>query len=120
DTYGPETSGLSQPVTSEYFTSNGFVTNNFDRCTLLPALANFTLTPTDLTLGSAGAPEVDSTLVSQTLTLGTANINFTAPGAGHQGFIDTLLDLNAHGLPWLRLYNDQNSAFENEVSGRVQ
>ncbi|MBF4366066.1 DUF6701 domain-containing protein, partial [Vibrio anguillarum] len=66
DTYGPETSGLSQPVTSEYFTSNGFVTNNFDRCTLLPALANFTLTPTDLTLGSAGAPEVDSTLVSQT------------------------------------------------------
>ncbi|ASG02611.1 MSHA biogenesis protein MshQ [Vibrio anguillarum] len=120
DTYGPETSALSQPITSEYFTANGFVTNSFDRCTLLPALANFTLTPTDLTLGSAGAPEVDSTLVSQTLTLGTANINFTAPGAGHQGFIDTLLDLNAHGLPWLRLYNDQNSAFENEVSGRVQ
>lgn len=120
DTYGPETSALSQPITSEYFTSNGFVTNNFDRCTLLPALANFTLTPTDLTLGSAGAPEVDSTLVSQTLASGVANINFTAPGAGHQGFIDTLLDLNAHGLPWLRPYNDQNGAFENEVSGRVQ
>ncbi|CAM2751081.1 DUF6701 domain-containing protein [Vibrio ordalii] len=120
DTYGPETSALSQLITSEYFTSNGFVTNNFDRCTLLPALANFTLTPTDLTLGSAGAPEVDSTLVSQTLASGVANINFTAPGAGHQGFIDTLLDLNAHGLPWLRPYNDQNGAFENEVSGRVQ
>lgn len=120
DTYGPETSALSQPITSEYFTANGFVTNSFDRCTRLPDLANFTLTPTDLTLGSGGAPEVYPTLVSQTLTLGTANINFTAPGAGHQGFIDTLLDLNAHGLPWLRLYNDQNSAFENEVSGRVQ
>ncbi|WP_231564161.1 DUF6701 domain-containing protein [Vibrio sp. ZOR0018] len=120
DTYGPETSALSQPITSEYFTANGFVTNSFDRCTRLPDLANFTLTPTDLTLGSGGAPEVYPTLASQTLTLGTANINFTAPGAGHQGFIDTLLDLNAHGLPWLRLYNDQNSAFENEVSGRVQ
>jgi len=120
DTYGPETSALSQPITSEYFTANGFVTNSFDSCTRLPDLANFTLTPTDLTLGSGGAPEVYPTLVSQTLALGAANINFTAPGAGHQGFIDTLLDLNAHGLPWLRPYNDQNSAFENEVSGRVQ
>lgn len=120
DTYGPETSALSQPITSEYFTANGFVTNSFDSCTRLPDLTNFTLTPTDLTLGSGGAPEVYPTLVSQTLALGAANINFTAPGAGHQGFIDTLLDLNAHGLPWLRLYNDQNSAFENEVSGRVQ
>lgn len=120
DTYGPETSALNQPITSEYFTANGFVTNSFDRCTRLPDLANFTLTPTDLTLGSGGAPEVYPTLVSQTLALGAANINFTAPGAGHQGFIDTLLDLNAHGLPWLRPYNDQNSAFENEVSGRVQ
>ncbi|MGB6294113.1 MAG: DUF6701 domain-containing protein [Vibrio anguillarum] len=120
DTYGPETSVLSQPITSEYFTANGFVTNSFDSCTRLPDLANFTLTPTDLTLGSGGAPEVYPTLVSQTLALGAANINFTAPGAGHQGFIDTLLDLNAHGLPWLRPYNDQNSAFENEVSGRVQ
>lgn len=120
DTYGPETSTLSQPITSEYFTANGFVTNSFDRCTRLPDLTNFTLTPTDLTLGSGGAPEVYPTLVSQTLALGAANINFTAPGAGHQGFIDTLLDLNAHGLPWLRPYNDQNSAFENEVSGRVQ
>ncbi|STY54377.1 DUF6701 domain-containing protein [Vibrio anguillarum] len=120
DTYGPETSVLSQPITSEYFTANGFVTNSFDSCTRLPDLANFTLTPTDLTLGSGGAPEVYPTLVSQTLALGAANINFTAPGAGYQGFIDTLLDLNAHGLPWLRPYNDQNSAFENEVSGRVQ
>ncbi|WP_327790105.1 DUF6701 domain-containing protein [Vibrio anguillarum] len=120
DTYGPETSALSQPITSEYFTANGFVTNSFDSCTRLPDLANFTLTPTDLTLGSGGAPEVYPTLVSQTLALGAANINFTAPGAGHQGFIDTLLDLNAHGLPWLRPYNDQNSAFENQVSGRVQ
>ncbi|MGB5805399.1 MAG: DUF6701 domain-containing protein [Vibrio anguillarum] len=120
DTYGPETSALSQPITSEYFTANGFVTNSFDSCTRLPDLANFTLTPTDLTLGSGGAPEVYPTLVSQTLALGAANINFTAPGAGHQGFIDTLLDLNAHGLPWLRPYNDQNGAFENEVSGRVQ
>ncbi|WP_237333191.1 DUF6701 domain-containing protein [Vibrio anguillarum] len=120
DTYGPETSALSQPITSEYFTANGFVTNSFDSCTRLPDLTNFTLTPTDLTLGSGGAPEVYPTLVSQTLALGAANINFTAPGAGHQGFIDTLLDLNAHGLPWLRPYNDQNSAFENEVSGRVQ
>ncbi|MBF4237351.1 DUF6701 domain-containing protein, partial [Vibrio anguillarum] len=99
DTYGPETSALSQPITSEYFTANGFVTNSFDSCTRLPDLANFTLTPTDLTLGSGGAPEVYPTLVSQTLALGAANINFTAPGAGHQGFIDTLLDLNAHGLP---------------------
>lgn len=120
DTYGPETSALSQPITSEYFTANGFVTNSFDSCTRLPDLTNFTLTPTDLTLGSGGAPEVYPTLVSQTLALGAANINFTAPGAGHQGFIDTLLDLNVHGLPWLRPYNDQNSAFENEVSGRVQ
>lgn len=120
DTYGPETSALSQPITSEYFTANGFVTNSFDSCTRLPDLTNFTLTPTDLTLGSGGAPEVYPTLVSQTLALGAANINFTAPGAGYQGFIDTLLDLNAHGLPWLRPYNDQNSAFENEVSGRVQ
>lgn len=120
DTYGPETSALSQPITSEYFTANGFVTNSFDSCTRLPDLANFTLTPTDLTLGSGGAPEVYPTLVSQTLALGAANINFTAPGAGHQGLIDTLLDLNAHGLPWLRPYNDQNSAFENQVSGRVQ
>ncbi|WP_327790390.1 DUF6701 domain-containing protein [Vibrio anguillarum] len=120
DTYGPETSALSQPITSEYFTANGFVTNSFDSCTRLPDLANFTLTPTDLTLGSGGAPEVYPTLVSQTLALGAANINFTAPGAGHQGFIDTLLDLNAHGLPWLRPYNDQNSVFENQVSGRVQ
>lgn len=122
DTYGPETAPLLQQVVSEYYSTNGFVINSFDSCTQLPDIANFTLTATDLTLGSGGPPAVEATLKieSRKLSSGVTTINFSAPGAGEQGFIDTLLDLDANGLPWLRIDEDQDGSFENSVSGRVQ
>ncbi|EPR4993309.1 DUF6701 domain-containing protein [Vibrio navarrensis] len=123
DTYGPEITPLSQTVEAQYFSGGIFRTNSDDSCSDLGSVNHFTFDSTDFTVlksGTATPPEVKATLAPSLLSSGTANINFTAPGASHQGFIDTLLDLNAYGLPWLRPYNDQNSAFENEVSGRVQ
>ncbi|KYN80216.1 MSHA biogenesis protein MshQ [Vibrio cidicii] len=123
DTNGPETNPLSQKVQAQYFSGGIFRTNSDDSCSDLGSVNHFTFDSTDFTVlksGTATPPEVKATLAPSVLSLGVANINFSAPGLGNRGFIKALLDLETHGLPWLRTYHQQSLSWQKSAVGLAQ
>nr|WP_249339293.1 MULTISPECIES: DUF6701 domain-containing protein [unclassified Vibrio] len=122
DTYGPETTPLSQKVEAQYFSGERFLTNSDDSCSDLGSVNHFDFDPTDFTVlksGTATPPEVKATLAPSLLSAGFANINFSAPGAENTGTIVSSYDLSTL-LPWLSVDEDGNNSFEESVSGQVQ
>jgi len=123
DTNGPETNPLSQKVEAQYFSGGIFRTNSDDSCSDLGSVNHFTFDSTDFAVlksGTATPPEVKATLAPSVLSLGVANINFSAPGLGNRGVIKALLDLEAHGLPWLRTYHLQSLSWQQSAVGLAQ
>ncbi|GHY14223.1 MSHA biogenesis protein MshQ [Vibrio cholerae] len=122
DTYGPETTPLSQKVEVQYFSGGRFLTNSDDSCSDLGSLNHFDFDPTDftvLTSGTATPPEVKATLDPLLLSSGFANINFSAPGAGNTGTIVSSYNLSTL-LPWLRVDEDGDNNFDQTTQGRAQ
>lgn len=126
DVDGPETQGLQQKILSEYYTSAGFVTNTHDSCTELPPLSVFEFESDDFSVNQSGPipPPITVTMLPDTspftLDQGVRSLNYTAPGVGNRGVIKALLDLEQHGLPWLRRYNPQNGTWDDSVAGQAQ
>ncbi|EKO3774553.1 MSHA biogenesis protein MshQ, partial [Vibrio metschnikovii] len=125
DVYGPEIQDLQQKIIGKYYTSTGFVTNNYDDCTLLPALSAFDFESDDFSVNQTGAlPLVNVTLPLEPQPLrliqGVMPLSYSAPGAGNRGLIKALLDLEQHGLPWLRSYDQSNTEWNDNVTGVVQ
>ncbi|MBE3653173.1 DUF6701 domain-containing protein [Vibrio navarrensis] len=123
DTYGPETNPLSQKVQAQYFSGGIFRTNSDDSCSALGSVNHFTFDSTDFTVlksGTATPPEVKAILAPSVLSLGVANINFSAPGLRNRGVIKALLDLETHGLPWLRTYHQQSLSWQQSAVGLAQ
>ncbi|WP_337247273.1 MULTISPECIES: DUF6701 domain-containing protein [unclassified Vibrio] len=123
--YGPEIQDLQQKIIGEYYTSTGFVTNNYDNCTLLPALSAFEFESDDFSVNQTGAlPLVNVTLPLEPQPLkliqGVMPLSYSAPGASNRGLIKALLDLEQHGLPWLRSYDQSNTEWNDNVTGVVQ
>lgn len=122
DTYGPETTPLSQKVEAQYFSGERFLTNSDDSCSDLGSVNHFDFDPTDFTVlksGTATPPEVKATLAPSLLSAGFANINFSAPGAENTGTIVSSYDLSTL-LPWLSVDEDGNNSFDDSVAGQVQ
>ncbi|NNN83824.1 hypothetical protein FKN93_07235 [Vibrio sp. A8-1] len=123
---GPETQGLQQKILSEYYTSAGFVTNSYDNCTELPVLSAFEFQSDDFSVNQGGPTPPLVTVSMQpdtspfTLVQGVRRLDYTAPGVGNRGVIKALLDLEEHGLSWLRRYNPQNGIWDDSVAGQVQ
>ncbi|WP_439146298.1 DUF6701 domain-containing protein [Vibrio sp.] len=104
DTYGPEVSPIRQRIDIQHFDNGRFTTNLLDSCTDLIAINRFDLTSGDYNLVTSGTPippEVNVTLLQSKAVDGESWIEFSAPGAGDTGLIDTEIDLNKHGVPWL-------------------
>ncbi|MBE4592789.1 MSHA biogenesis protein MshQ [Vibrio navarrensis] len=123
DTNGPETNPLSQKVEAQYFSGGIFRTNSDDSCSDLGSVNHFTFDSTDFAVlksGTATPPEVKATLAPSVLSLGVANINFSAPGLRNRGVIKALLDLETHGLPWLRTYHQQSLSWQQSAVGLAQ
>ncbi|MDA3137288.1 MSHA biogenesis protein MshQ [Vibrio metschnikovii] len=123
---GPETQGLQQKILSEYFTSAGFVINSHDSCTELPQLSAFEFQSDDFSVNQGGPipPLVTVSMQPDTspfiLVEGVRRLDYTEPGVGNRGVIKALLDLEQHGLPWLRRYNPQSGTWDDSVAGQVQ
>ncbi|MGL6053712.1 MAG: DUF6701 domain-containing protein, partial [Vibrio metschnikovii] len=123
---GPEMQGLQQKIISEYYTLDGFVTNSHDKCTLLPPAADFKFEWRPANASDENDLPVPSTITMLpettpfTLDQGVRSLNYTAPGLGNRGVIKALLDLEEHGLSWLRRYNPQNGIWDDSVAGQVQ
>nr|WP_217533194.1 DUF6701 domain-containing protein [Vibrio metschnikovii] len=123
---GPEMQGLQQKIISEYYTLDGFVTNSHDKCTLLPPAVDFKFEWRPANASDENDLPVPSTITMLpettpfTLDQGVRSLNYTAPGLGNRGVIKALLDLEEHGLSWLRRYNPQNGIWDDSVAGQVQ
>ena len=104
DTYGPEVSPIRLRIELQHFENRHFTTNLLDSCTDFIAINRFDLSSTDYTVVTSGTPnppEVNATLLVSQAVDGESWIEFSAPGAGETGLIDTEIDLNSHGVPWL-------------------
>jgi hypothetical protein len=95
--YGSELLPLPVPLTAQYWSGSGFVTQTSDNCTALPAPAlSFFAQTAENQLGSG---ETSASYVSP-LVSGRANLALSAPGSGNYGFLDMTIAAPA----WLQ-YN---------------
>ena len=110
DTYGPEVSPTRQRIEVQHFEKGRFETNVDDSCTDLVSINRFDFISDDYTVVASGVPippEVKASLKDAQdaqdtqVEKGESWIDFSAPGAGDLGLIETELDLNKHGLSWL-------------------
>ncbi len=98
NTYGPELLGLTLPLSTEYYTGANYIINADDDCTPYDVvdfvLSNYQGNLTD------GA----TTLTGMGVLAGGlgSNLTFSAPGAGKDGSVDYLFDLDAAALSWLK------------------
>lgn len=119
DAFGPEVSPITAPVYIEYFDeSQAFVVNVEDQCTKLE-LGNFTFAegsePSKIPIGGGTTKVTFTGMVN-----GEGEFSFTAPGAGNQGIVTPMLDLNSVGYPWLRVDNTGNGQFDNTEQAQIQ
>ncbi len=98
NTYGPELLGLSLPLSTEYYAGANYIINADDDCTSYDVvdfvLSNYQGNLTDGATTLAGMGVLVGGLGS--------NLTFSAPGAGKDGSVDYLFDLDAAGLSWLK------------------
>lgn len=95
--YGSELKPLPMNLTAQYWNGSGFVTHTLDSAT---SLANPTLTYYTQTSANQLASGETSSSFSSPLASGNANLQLTAPGEGHYGYVDVAFTAPA----WLQ-YN---------------
>ncbi len=104
--FGPELNPLLMPVFTEFWNGTGFQKNILDTCT--------TITNADL-IAVATPPGLSvPVVVNAPASAGDVNLSFPAPGAGNDGFIDTIVDLNSAAHLWLRFDWDADGVFDND------
>ncbi len=120
--YGSELLNLPVSASIQYFDGSGFVTNTDDSCTAWDT-GLLTLTSAEESVAGAGPIRVKGT-VDTTATLspalfsnGLANLLFSAPGSGGDGWVD--IDLELGGLSWLRFDWDGNGFHDNNPASRA-
>ena len=104
--FGPELNPLLMPVFTEFWNGTGFQKNILDTCT--------TITNADL-IAVASPPGLSvPVVVNAPASAGDVNLSFPSPGAGNDGFIDTIIDLNSAAHLWLRFDWDGDGVFDND------
>ena len=104
--FGPELNPLLMPVFTEFWNGTSFQKNILDTCT--------TITNADL-IAVASPPGLSvPVVVNAPASAGDVNLSFPSPGAGNDGFIDTITDLNSAAHLWLRFDWDADGVFDND------
>jgi len=89
--FGSELVNLSLPLTTEYFTANGYILNTDDNCTVLTDAPAGPPTWGDITLVSSSytgnLTEGETTPSLTNIVNGSGAITLTAPGAGNDGSV---------------------------------
>jgi hypothetical protein len=121
-----ETQSLTLPVLAEYYDGSTFIQNQLDSCTKLdsPSLVRLDNNQQqNQTTGSISVGGGSTTLSGWgTFSSGALNLDFSAPGAGHAGFVDItpMLGVNEAGKqPWLRYDWDGDGAHDDNPVGRA-
>ncbi|HET6724615.1 MAG TPA: DUF6701 domain-containing protein, partial [Gammaproteobacteria bacterium] len=114
---GTELMNLPIPMTVQYYasTSDGFVTNAADDCTVLAAsdigLSNFQPYPGSLLATGDTAASINS------FANGIFDLELAAPGAGKQGSVDVSVALSA--LMWLQFDWNGDNTYSEDPSSRA-
>jgi MSHA biogenesis protein MshQ len=104
--FGPELNPLLMPVFTEFWNGTSFQKNILDTCT--------TIANADL-IAVASPPGLSvPVVVNAPASAGDVNLSFPSPGAGNDGFIDTIIDLNSAAHLWLRFDWDVDGVFDND------
>lgn len=116
-----ETESISLPLTAQYWDGSTFITNDLDNCTTLNT-AQLRLDNNEQTNQRDGTILVGGSTVNLTgagtLNLGVLNLNLSAPGLGHGGFVDITPELDAASYPWLR-YDWDSDGDDDDPRGRA-
>ena len=125
--FGSELVDLTLPVTTQYFTNNGYIVNPDDNCTALTDAPNGVLMTTyghffldDATAytGNLSPTETTPTLSALTLATGQSSLNLTAPGIGNDGSVNIDVLLTNAGIPlvqpWLQFDWDGDGNHDND------
>lgn len=123
---GAEVLPLAAPVRAEFFNGQGFVRNDADVCTAIPATA------LDLGAGSpaeapptgeleiaVGAGTSRAAVAHLPLASGSLGLSFSAPGAGNVGELDYRIDLGVAGSTWLRYDWNGDGTLTDDPVGRA-
>jgi len=104
--FGPELNPLLMPVFTEFWNGTSFQKNILDTCT--------TIANADL-VAVASPPGLSvPVVINSPASAGDVNLSFPSPGAGNDGFIDTIVDLNSAAHLWLRFDWDGDGVFDND------
>lgn len=120
--YGSELVPLSVPMRVEYYSADGWVTNTADTCTALNSaildLQNAVHDPAQgaATINIKVSPNMPSTVTVVSPAAGAGSLDFSAPGAGGDGYADASMNLSAR--PWLR-YDWDGDNTEDDPVGRA-
>lgn len=125
NTYGPELLALNMPLHAEYYTAGDYYTLNvLDGCTSLAADTHLLLSTDGVnwvgadTPISVGGGSTSASLASASpLSGGDAGLSFSAPGAGHTGYVDLLSSIGV-SYPWL-LHDWDGDGTDDEARARV-
>ncbi len=97
--YGSELMDLTMPMRTQYFNGSNYILNSDDSCTTIDHNILNELGVTQ-SLANGGSSLV--TVNSITAVAGILDINLTAPGVGHTGFVEVIPNLTISGETWLR------------------
>ena len=109
--HGSELNPLVMPVFTEFWNGFSFQKNLLDTCTVIAA-GNLSSVANPVGLS---VPAVVFPLASA----GDVNYSYPAPGAGNDGFIDTITDLSAAAHLWLRYDWIVDGVFDDDPSARA-
>ena len=124
--HGSELSVLPVPLQTEYFNGSNFILNSDDNCTPITLNSQLLLSNPNTSSGASqpgntamtiGSGTSSATLDNNPLSVGSTNINFSAPGSGNTGYIDINSDFSI--LPWLLFDWDNDSNHDNSPSGKA-
>ncbi|MFZ5466934.1 MAG: DUF6701 domain-containing protein [Pseudomonadota bacterium] len=117
-----ETESIPLSLKAQYWDGSTFKTNTLDNCTTLNT-ARLRLDNNEQNNQRDGTILVGGSTVNLTgagtLNLGVLNLNLSAPGLGHGGFVDITPELDAASYPWLRYDWDGDGAHDEDPRGRA-
>jgi hypothetical protein len=119
-----ETHPISLSLMAQYWDGSTFETNPLDNCTTL-STAQLKLDNNEEHDQDDGSILVGGSTVSLsgagTLSLGVLNLNLTAPGLGHSGFVDITPQLNSMpmSMSWLRFDWNGDGKHDENPRGRA-
>ena len=109
--HGSELNALLMPVYTEFWDGVSFQKNMLDICT--------TIAIGDLLLSGAPPGLSVPVIVNAPALLGDVDYSFPSPGAGNDGYVDTITDLNLANHLWLRFDWDVDGEFDDDPRARA-